>query len=106
MLSEVIRTMIEQQPDMVVVTEVYDPIELLFAVKEILVDVIIIIIPVKVNGMPKICRRLLIEKPLLKIMTITTEGKSAILYQSDCPDTQIDKPSKQTVIDVIRKSIQ
>jgi hypothetical protein len=97
--------MIEHQPDMDVISEVFDPIGLLFAVKEMPVDVIIIT-PVKENGMPKICKRLLHESPLLKIVTISAEGKTAILYQSDSPDLHIEEPSEQTIFNTIRKSMQ
>lgn len=105
MLSEVIKRMIEHQPDMNVISEVFDPIGLLFAVKEMPVDVIIIT-PVKVNGMPKICKRLLQEYPLLKIVTISAEGNTAILYQLDSPETYIEDPSEQTIFHAIRKSMQ
>ena len=42
LLSEVIRNLIEHQPDMQVVGEVVDPIELIFALRETSVDVVII----------------------------------------------------------------
>jgi len=105
MLSEVIRSMVEHQPDMEVVGEVIDPIELLIAAKAMLVDVVIIS-PLKANGVPRICSQLLGEHPLLKIMTLSAEGESAFFYQSDTPKMRIDEPSEQAILNAIRKSMR
>ena len=105
MLSEVIRGMIDRQPDMEMVGEVVDPIGLLVAVREMLVDVIIIT-PIKTSGVPRICTQLLSRQPLLKIMTLSTEGETAIYYQSDAPKMHIDEPSEKTISAAIRDSMQ
>ncbi|RPI01999.1 MAG: DNA-binding response regulator [Calditrichaeota bacterium] len=105
MLSEVIKSMVEHQPDMEVVGEVLDPIELLIAVREIMVDVVLIA-PMKDTGEPRICRQLLTENPMLKIMTFSAEGKAAFLYQSDSPTMRIDEPSEHSILTTIRKSMQ
>ena len=104
MLSEVIRRMIELQPDMDVVGEVIDPIKLLVAVKGVLVDVVIIT-PIRSNGDPKICRQLLGEHPLLRVVTLSAEGDEAFLYQSDAPRIRFDKPSAQTILGAIREHL-
>ena len=105
MLSDVIRNMVGNQHDMEVVGEVLDPIELLIAVKAIKVD-IVIITPLKANGVPRICCQLLKEHPLLKVMTLSVEGESAYLYQSDSPRIRIDEPSEKAIFDVIRESMR
>jgi DNA-binding NarL/FixJ family response regulator len=102
MLSDVIRRMIALQPDMEVVGEVIDPIKLLMAIKEILVDVVIIT-PIKPIGDPKICRQLLGEYPLIKVVTLSAEGDVAFLYQADAPKIRLDEPSEQAILGAIRK---
>jgi DNA-binding NarL/FixJ family response regulator len=105
MLSEVIRSMITHQPDMEVVGEVIDPIELLIAVRKILVDVVIIA-PIKTVGEPRICCQLLSEHPSLKVVTLSAQGEAAFLYQSDAPKRRFDEPSEQAILSAIRDSVQ
>jgi len=105
MLSAVIRSMVAHQPDMEVVGEVLDPIELLMAVRKILVDVIIIT-PIKAVGEPRICRQLLGEQPSIKVVTLSAEGEAAYLYQSDSPKIRFDQPSEQAILSAIRESMR
>jgi DNA-binding NarL/FixJ family response regulator len=105
MLSEVIRSMVDRQPDMEVVGEVLDPIELLIAASVVPVDVVIIT-PLKFNGEPRICYHLLEEHPLLKIIILSADGETAFLYQSDLPKIRIDEPSEQAIFGAIRKSLR
>ena len=104
LLSEVIRNMIEHQPDMAVVGEVIDPIELIFALRETPVDVVIIT-PHKANGDPRICVQLLKEHPLLKIVMLTGKNEAVFIYQKDFRKKHIEKPSKQMIIDIIREPV-
>jgi DNA-binding NarL/FixJ family response regulator len=101
LLSEVIRNMIEHQPDMEVVGEVLDPLQLLRASRQTPVDVVIIT-PLKANGEPKICHLLLAEHPLLKIVTQSEKGEVAYMYQSGVNKKRIDEPSGQSILDAIR----
>lgn len=105
LLSEVIRNLIERQPDMVVVGEVVDPIELIFALRETPVDVVIIT-PHKVDGNPRICIQLLKEHPRLKILMLTGDSEALYIYQSGVRRNHIERPSEQVIINVIRKSLQ
>ena len=105
LLSEVIRNMIEHQPDMEVVGEVLDPIQLLITTRSMPVDVVIIT-PLKANGNPRICSQLLGEHPLLKILILSAESKVAFLYQSGSPKIRIDEPSKQSILSAIRESMK
>jgi hypothetical protein len=104
LLSEVIRNLIERQPDMQVVGEVLDPLQLLRVARQILVDVVIIT-PLRANGEPKICHSLLTEHPLLKIVTQSSEGDAAYLYQSGLLKKRIDEPSGQAILEVIREIV-
>jgi DNA-binding NarL/FixJ family response regulator len=102
LLSEVIRNIIEHQVDMQVVGEVLDPLQLLPVTRQILVDVIIIT-PLRANGEPKICHLLLAEHPQLKIITQSSKGDAAYLYQSGVLKMRIEGPSGQTILDTIRE---
>ena len=104
MLSDVIRNIIERQPDMIMVGDVVDPIKLLFASRETAVDVVIVT-PLKADGEPRICSHLLAEHPNLIILTLSETGESGFLYQSDCDIKRIDKPSEQSILYVIREVV-
>ncbi|MBN2415507.1 hypothetical protein JXO52_06680 [bacterium] len=105
LLSEVFHNLIERQPDMRVVGEVVDPIELIFALRKTPTDVIIIT-PMKANGVPRVCSQLLKEHPRLKILTLTLEGEAVYIYQSGLKRSCIQKPTEQMLLDVIRKGVQ
>ena len=104
LLSIVIRDLIDHQPDMEVVGEVLDPLQLLPASRQRSVDVVIIT-PLRANGEPKICQLLLSEHPLLKIVTQSAEGDAAYLYQSGQRKKRIDQPSGQSILGVIREAM-
>jgi DNA-binding NarL/FixJ family response regulator len=105
MISDVIRNIIERQPDMMMIGEVIDPIKLLFAARETSIDVVIVT-PLSANGEPKICSHLLAEYPSLKVVTLSAKGEAAFLYQSGKPRIRIDQPSADTIVDIIRTSLQ
>ena len=104
MISDVIRNIIEHQPDMTMVGEVIDPIKLLYAIRETSVDVVIMT-PIKANGEPKICSHLLAEHPWLKVVTLSAKGEVANLYQTGAPKLRIDEPSDQAIISAIREAL-
>ena len=103
MISDVIKNIIERQPDMLMIGEVIDPIKLLFATKETEVDVVIVT-PLKADGEPKICSHLLAEHPRLKVITLSSKGEAAYLYQSGIPRLRIDEPCDQSIIGAIREA--
>jgi hypothetical protein len=96
--------MIERQLDMKVVGEVLDPLQLLHTFRQTPVDVVIIT-PLKANGVPKICQLLLMEYPLLKIVTQSVKGENIYLYQSGTPKLRIDEPFEQSILSAIRECI-
>jgi DNA-binding NarL/FixJ family response regulator len=104
MLSEVISNMIAHQPDMEVVGEVLDPIELLLAVRATKVDVVIVT-PLDSEGEPRICIHLLAEHPQLKIVALSAKGEAAFLYESGSHKRRIDEPSEQSILGAIRESL-
>ena len=104
MLSDVIKNLVERQPDMHVVAEVLDPIELLIAVKATPVDAVIVT-PLDLEVESRLCRHLLEENSQLRIVTLSATGDAAILYESCSRKKRIDQPSGQSILDAIRKSI-
>lgn len=104
MVSDVIRNIIEHQPDMSMVGEVVDPIKLIFATRETSVDVVIVT-PLKTEGEPKLCNHLLAEHPRLKIIVLLAGGEAAFLYESGCRKKQIDQPSADSIVNVIRTAV-
>ncbi len=102
MISDVIRNIIDRQPDMKMVGDVIDPIKLLFATRQTSVDVVIVT-PLKADGEPKICSHLLAEHPQLKILVLIAEGKTAFLYESDSRKRKIDEPSGDMIVNIIRE---
>jgi DNA-binding NarL/FixJ family response regulator len=105
MLSEVIRSIIEGQSDMIVIGDIMDPIRLLYAIRGIAVDVVIIT-PMKANGEPKICTHLLAEHPHLILLTLSAEGEAAYLYQTQTPKLRIEDPSGKSILGAIRGALQ
>ena len=103
-ISDVIRNIIEHQPDMIMVGEVIDPIRLLYTIRETSVDVVILT-PIKANGQPKICSHLLAEHPSLIIVALSAEGEAAYLYKLDVPRLRIDNPSGQSILVAIREAL-
>ncbi|MFC1558279.1 hypothetical protein ACFL40_02890 [candidate division KSB1 bacterium] len=103
-LSDVLRNLVEHQPDMKLVCEVLDPIELFFAVKTTLIDVVIIT-SVDSKRKPRICRLLLAEYPKLKAVTLSAKCDVAFLYKSNTSKKRVDHPSGQSFLDAIRKSM-
>lgn len=104
-LSDVIRNIIEHQPDMSIVGEVIDPIKLIFAIRETAVDVILLT-PLKANGEPLICHHLLAEQPMLIIIAQAAKGDAVYLYQSGVPTKRLEDPSGQSIMEAIREAIQ
>ena len=103
MLAEVIRNMVEHQPDMEVVSEVLDPVELLLAAGTAPIDVVIVA-PLNSEGEPKICRHLLAEYPQLKIVTLSGKGDTAFLYASGSRKKRIDESSESSFLGAMRAS--
>jgi len=90
---------------MTLVGDVVDPIKLLQATRETPIDVIIVS-PLNTDGEPKICSHLLAEHPRLKVITLSSKGEAAFLYQNGIPCLRIDEPSGQTLLEAIRGALK
>lgn len=79
-LRNLFQNVIEQQENMVVVGEAFDPVDLLLKVNETDADVVIMGHP-QADRMPGICSHLLAEHPILLILIISTIDQRAFLYE-------------------------
>ena len=104
LLSEVLGNLINSQPDMEVVGEVVAPLDLIYALREIPVDVIIIS-PSRSDSNLRIFDHLLKEHPQLVILALTVDNKQVYVYQSGSPRKCVENPSEQALLTVIRDSI-
>jgi DNA-binding NarL/FixJ family response regulator len=97
--------MVKRQPDMEVIGEVLDPIELLLAARATKVDVVIVT-PLDSEDKPEICTHLLDEHPQLKIVTLSAKNDdAAFLYKAGASKQRIDEPSEQSILGAIRESM-
>ena len=101
LLSEVISNLISRQPDMKIIGEIIDPLQLLTTAKATLADAVIIT-PLKANGEPRLCRRLLAAHPALMIITLDTATDTAYLYRLNQDRMRIQAPSGLAVLNILR----
>jgi DNA-binding NarL/FixJ family response regulator len=109
MLSEVIRGIVERQPDMEVVKEGSDAIaeraygiELRFAMKATEAQVIILTLTDS-EEKSGICRDLLAEYPRLRIITLSPLGDTALLYESGLRPKRMDDVGEEAILVAIRE---
>ncbi len=99
-----LRALLGTEPDMEVVGEVLDPLDLLVAVKEMEADAVIL--AVKDSEEPGLCSHLLAEYPNLAILCLALEGKSAFIEQL-CPRRlEIVDPSEDKILSALRQAVR
>jgi len=86
MLREVVRKMIDVQPDMEVAGEVLDPVDLLVAVKDTVADAVIL--DLEDSEESELTSHLLVEYPNLTIVGVAPNGKTAFV-----------RPRRQEIVD-------
>jgi DNA-binding NarL/FixJ family response regulator len=89
---------------MIMIGELVDPIKLLHAARRTLVDMVIVT-PLKPNGMPNICSRLLAEHPRMKIVTLSSNGEAAYLYHSGAGKQRSEELSGQLIFGTIGEAL-
>lgn len=104
LLSEVIQNLVMRQQDMEVVGEVLDPNVLMLHLRKYSVDVIIMT-PLKGNGEPEICQRLLAEHPEIIIVTQSADGGWAYLYQANQTELRLPDSSGEAILIAIRQAL-
>jgi DNA-binding NarL/FixJ family response regulator len=105
MLSEVVRGMVERQPDMDGVGEVSDPSELGVAIPATGAQVVIMTAADAERELG-ICRDLLEEYPQLKIMALSATGDTAFLYESGVRPKCMDDVGEAAILSAIREFVR
>ncbi len=103
LIREVVREIIDDQPDMEVVREVLDPLDILLGVMETKADAVILAL--KGSEESGLCSHLLAEYPNLTILCLAFEGESAFIEQL-CPRRrEILDPSQAIILSALRQAI-
>jgi DNA-binding NarL/FixJ family response regulator len=102
MIADVVRHLVERQPDMAVIGEVIDLTELLLTIRTSEAEVVIIT-STDADGEPGICSYLLAMYPQLKIMALSVKGDTAVLYASGSPQKQMDDVGEAAILGAIRE---
>ncbi|KRT70245.1 MAG: chemotaxis-specific methylesterase, two-component system, chemotaxis family, response regulator CheB [candidate division NC10 bacterium CSP1-5] len=99
MLREVVREIIEAQPDMEVVGEVPDPVELLVAVKDTVADAVIL--DLEDSEEPGLASHLLAGYPNLTIVGLAPNGKTAFVRPGR---REIVDPTGANILSALRQA--
>jgi hypothetical protein len=99
-----LKELLQRQPDICVVDEVVDPLDILLAVRELRPHVLIQCWPD--SEMPPICSHLLVENPFLRIIGISDDGKQAFTCQQTITTKSIPVTSLDDLFNAIRHSDQ
>lgn len=102
MLSEVVRGIVERQPDMDGVGEVSDPSSLRVAIQSTGAQVVIMK-AADAEREPGICRDLLAEYPQLKIMVLSVAGDTAFLYELGARPQHMNDVGEEAILSAIRE---
>jgi len=103
-LREVVRDIIERQPDMEVVGEALDPLGVLLAAKETEADVVVI--GLQDSEEPGLVSHLLAECPHVTVLGLASQGDTAFIAQM-CPwRKEIADPSEVNILSALRHAVQ
>lgn len=104
LMREVMREILESQPDMEVVGEVLDPLGLLVAVREMEADSVVLAL--RDSEESGLRSHLLAEYPNLTILCLASEGETAFIEQL-CPRRkEIIDPSEASILNALRHSVR
>jgi DNA-binding NarL/FixJ family response regulator len=104
MVRALVRDMIERQPDMEVVGEVLDPLNVISAAQETEADIVVIAIN---NGeAQELRRRLLVQCPNLAILALSLSGGTAFIEQLRPQRREMVDPSEATILCAFRQAVQ
>lgn len=102
-LCGVIKEIISAEPDMEIVGEVTDGIRLLLAAGEAQADVVVT--GLRDSELPGICSHLLNEYPHLKVLALTTDGRTGSLYEFQLHEVPLGEISQQELLAAIRSAV-
>ena len=101
MMREVIKEMIEAQPDMEVVGEVLNPVDLLVAVRETAADAVIL--GLEDSEEPGVCSHLLAEYPGVTILALAPDRRTAVIRPGR---RMILKPSDARILSALSRVLR
>ena len=103
-MREVMREVIERQPDMEVVGETLDSLGVLLAAKETEADVVVIAL--RDSEEPGLVSHLLAECPRVTVLVLPSQGDTAFIVQM-CPwRKEIVDPSDANILSALRHAVQ
>jgi DNA-binding NarL/FixJ family response regulator len=103
-MQETMRHAIELQPDMAIVGEYSNPLELLLAAREF--EATAVIIAMENSELPGWCSHLFAEFPNITILGLTLTGEMAFVEQL-CPRRrEILDPTEMNIISALRRAVR
>jgi DNA-binding NarL/FixJ family response regulator len=102
-MREVMRQLIERQPDMEIVAEVFDLSALSRIAEETAADVIIVALEDS-NALRR-GRQLLAERPKMALLALAAKGDAAFIEQVRLGRREIAEPSEANILSAIRLGI-
>ena len=103
-LVDVLRSAVKDEPDMQVVSEASDPVELLLAVQEQVPDVVVLMLSDH-GRLPPIGTHLLAEFPELLIIGITSRGERVVSFRNAVRTEQHSLGSVRQLIARLRAAV-
>lgn len=102
MLQDVLERVLADQDDMELVGYVADPIEVLLIATAREIEVVILGVE---DGLPGVASHLLEERPQLKILAVSPDGRRAFLYHLQPYMVPIGELSPDGLVDAIRAAV-
>ena len=103
-MREVMKQLIERQPDMEIVAEVLDLSALSRVAEEAAADVIIVAL--EDSDALRLGRQLLAERPEMAILALAAKGNAAFIEQVRLGRREIAEPSEASILSALRHVIQ
>jgi DNA-binding NarL/FixJ family response regulator len=103
-MREVMKQLIERQPDMEIVAEILDLSALSRVAAEAAADVIIVAL--EDSDALRLGRQLLAERPEMAILALAAKGNAAFIEQVRLGHREIAEPSEATILSALRHVIQ
>lgn len=100
MLRDVFKQIIAEQPDLEVVGDLDNGVDLLLAASQTRPD--IVILGMEDSELPGVCSHLFSELPHIKLLCVTADGRQLLLYELRPYKILIGNASPQSLLDAIR----
>jgi DNA-binding NarL/FixJ family response regulator len=98
-----LRRLLQNQQDIIVVAEEFDPLRILVAVAETNADVVILDLPDGGTD-PGICSHLLAEFPQLVVLALSLQQDELVVYKNKIIKERISSPADKEILSIIRQA--